>query len=266
MSFEQLPVPIPQWRDLLEILIVAFVIYRMLRFLVGTRALQIVFGLLVLAAIYLAAFLLKLSMITYILGVVFTYGALAALVVFQPELRQALARLGQTRVFRIFGAPGVPLTATEIAEAVERLSRSAAGAIIAVERDVRLDDYLESGTAMQATVSADLLATIFSPYSPLHDGAVIVRGDQIIGAGCILPLTQHPVSDKSLGTRHRAALGLSEETDALILVVSEETASISVAHQGHLRRQLSPDDVRMVLSGQVAPGAPMIESVSPPQT
>lgn len=266
MSFEQLPVPIPQWRDLLEILIVAFVIYRMLRFLVGTRALQIVFGLLVLAAIYLAAFLLKLSMITYILGVVFTYGALAALVVFQPELRQALARLGQTRVFRIFGAPGVPLTATEIAEAVERLSRSAAGAIIAVERDVRLDDYLESGTAMRATVSADLLATIFSPYSPLHDGAVIVRGDQIIGAGCILPLTQHPVSDKSLGTRHRAALGLSEETDALILVVSEETASISVAHQGQLRRQLSPDDVRMVLSGQVAPGAPMIESVSPPQT
>jgi len=117
-AFEQLPVPIPQWRDLLEILIVAFVIYRMLRFLVGTRALQIVFGLLVLAAIYLAAFLLKLSMITYILGVVFTYGALAALVVFQPELRQALARLGQTRVFRIFGAPGVPLTATEIAEAV----------------------------------------------------------------------------------------------------------------------------------------------------
>ena len=177
-----------------------------------------------------------------------------------------LARLGQTRVFRIFGAPGVPLTATEIAEAVERLSRSAAGAIIAVERDVRLDDYLESGTTMKATVSADLLATIFSPYSPLHDGAVIVRGDQIIGAGCILPLTQHPVSDKSLGTRHRAALGLSEETDALILVVSEETASISVAHQGQLRRQLSPDDVRMVLSGQVAPGAPMIESVSPPQT
>jgi diadenylate cyclase len=266
VSFEQLPVPVPQWRDLLEILIVAFVIYRMLRFLVGTRALQIVFGLLVLAAIYLAALLLKLSMITYILGVVFTYGALAALVVFQPELRQALARLGQTRVFRIFGASDTPLTATEIAEAVERLSRSAAGAIIAVERDVRLDDYLESGTSMQATVSADLLATIFSPYSPLHDGAVIVRGDQIIGAGCILPLTQYPVNDKSLGTRHRAALGLSEETDALVLVVSEETASVSMAHQGNLRRQLSSEQVRMLLAGQVAPGAPLIEPVSPPKT
>jgi diadenylate cyclase len=266
VSFEQLPVPVPQWRDLLEILLVAFVVYRMLRFLVGTRALQIVFGLLVLAAIYLAAFLLKLSMITYILGVVFTYGALAALVVFQPELRQALARLGQTRVFRIFGAPGVPLIATEIAEAVERLSRSAAGAIIAIEQDVHLDDYLESGTAMQATVSADLLATIFSPYSPLHDGAVIVRGDQIIGAGCILPLTQYPVSDKSLGTRHRAALGLSEETDALVLVVSEETASISLARQGRLRRQLSPDEVRTLLAGQSLPEPTPIESVSPRQT
>jgi diadenylate cyclase len=266
VPFEQLPVPAPQWRDLLEILIVAFVIYRMLRFLVGTRALQIVFGLLVLAAIYLAAFLLKLSMITYILGVVFTYGALAALIVFQPELRQALARLGQTRVFRIFGVAGMPLTATEIAEAVDRLSRSAAGAIIAVERDVRLDEYLDSGTLMQATVSADLLATIFSPYSPLHDGAVIVRGDQIIGAGCILPLTQYPVSDKSLGTRHRAALGLSEETDALVLVVSEETASISLAHQGQLHRQLTPEAIRMLLAGQIAPGAPLIEPVSPPQT
>ncbi len=249
MPLDQLPLPIPQWRDVLEILIVAYVIYRLLRFLVGTRALQILLGLLVLAVIYLAALLLKLSMITYLLGVVFTYGAFAALIVFQPELRQALARLGQSRVFRLFGATEQPMVAEEITEAVERLSRSATGAIIAIERDIRLDEYLESGTRMRATVSADLLATIFSPYSPLHDGAVLVRGDQIVGAGCILPLTQSPVTDRSLGTRHRAAMGLSEETDAIVLVVSEETAIVSLARGGILQRGLTTETIRVLLVG-----------------
>jgi diadenylate cyclase len=253
----QLPFPTPGWRDLLEILIVAYVIYVLLRVLVGTRALQIVFGLLVLAAIYLIAFLLKLSMITYLLGVVFTYGVFAALVVFQPELRQALARLGQSPVFRLFGATPGPAVGDEIAKAVERLSRSATGAIIAVEGEVRLDEYLESGTRMRATLSADLLATIFSPYSPLHDGAVLVRGGEIVGAGCILPLTQNPVSDRSLGTRHRAALGLSEETDALVLVVSEESAIISLARRGALERGLGPEQVAAVLGSRPAgQGAP----------
>jgi len=254
----QLPFPAPGWRDLLEILIVAYVLYALLRFLVGTRALQIVFGLLVLAVIYLAAFLLKLSMITYLLGVVFTYGVFAVLVVFQPELRQALARLGQSRVFRVFGGGPGPGVAEEIAEAVERLSRSATGAIIVVEREVRLDEYLETGSPMRATVSADLLATIFSPYSPLHDGAVLVRGDEIVGAGCILPLTQNPVSDRSLGTRHRAALGLSEETDALVFVVSEETANVSLARRGTLQRGLTAEQVLAALAsrGSLAVPAP----------
>ena len=250
MPLGQLPFPAPGWRDLLEILIVAYVLYALLRFLVGTRALQIVFGLLVLAVIYLAAFLLKLSMITYLLGVVFTYGVFAVLVVFQPELRQALARLGQSRVFRVFGGGPGPGVAEQIAEAVERLSRSATGAIIVVEREVRLDEYLDTGSPMRATVSADLLATIFSPYSPLHDGAVLVRGDEIVGAGCILPLTQNPVSDRSLGTRHRAALGLSEETDALVFVVSEETANVSLASRGTLMRGLTAEQVSAVLAGR----------------
>ena len=248
MPLGQLPFPSPGWRDLLEILIVAYVLYALLRFLVGTRALQIVFGLLVLAVIYLAAFLLKLSMITYLLGVVFTYGVFAVLVVFQPELRQALARLGQSRVFRVFGGGPGPGVAEQIAEAVERLSRSATGAIIVIEREVRLDEYLDTGSPMRAAVSADLLATIFSPYSPLHDGAVLVRGDEIVGAGCILPLTQNPVSDRSLGTRHRAALGLSEETDALVFVVSEETANVSLASRGTLQRGLTAEQVSAVLT------------------
>ena len=247
MPLEPLPFPTPGWRDALEILIVAYVIYALLRFLVGTRALQMVFGLLVLAIIYLAAFLLKLSMITYVLGVLFTYGVFAAVVVFQPELRHALARLGQTPVFRLFGVgPGAEV-ADEIGKAVERLSRSATGAIIAIERDVRLDAYLESGTRMRASVSADLLATIFSRYSPLHDGAVLVRGEEIVGAGCILPLTQNPIADRTLGTRHRAALGLSEETDAVVLVVSEESAIVSLARGGALERGLTAEQVAAAL-------------------
>jgi diadenylate cyclase len=262
MPLGQLPFPSPGWRDLLEVLIVAYVVYALLRFLVGTRALQMVFGLVLLAAIYLGAFLLKLTMITYLLGVVFTYGVFAAVVVFQPELRQALARLGQSPVFRVFGGGPAPAVASQLAEAAERLSRTATGAIIVVERGVRLDDYLETGTVMRANVSADLLATIFSPYSPLHDGAVLIRGDEIVGAGCILPLTQHPVADRSLGTRHRAALGLSEETDALVLVVSEETATVSVAQGGTLQRNLTAEQLSALLAGRPAgpPGSAVITS------
>ncbi len=261
MPLEQLPVPVPHWRDLIEILLVAVVLYRVLRFLVGTRALQIVFGLLALAGIYIAALLLKLTMIPYLLGIGFTYAPFAALVVFQPELRQSLARLGQTRLFRWFAVPGSSVAAGEIAEALARLSAAHVGAIVAVEQGARLDEYLESGKALQATVSADLLAAIFTPASPLHDGAVVVRGDQIVAAGCILPLTQSSRLDRSLGTRHRAALGLSEETDALVLVVSEETAAVSVARRGRLQRNLTPEQVRKLL-GEPLADAPVVAQVA----
>lgn len=227
---------IPSWRDVVQILIVAFVVYRALLFLVGTRALHILFGLLLLGLTYVVAVLLKFEMIVYLLGLVFTYGAFALLVVFQPELRSALARLGQARVMRFFYRGEALEVAEEVVEAVDRLSRAGTGAILAIEGEVGLGDYLESGTRISARVSADLLTTIFTPYSPLHDGAVLIRGDTIFGAGCILPLTQFPVEDKSLGTRHRAAIGLSEETDALVLVVSEETSAISVARRGALER------------------------------
>src|SRR5205807_168141 len=142
--------------------------------------------------------------------------------------------------------------AEQIAEAMDRLSRSGTGAIIAVEGDIGLEEFISSGVPMEAKVSADLLTTIFTPYSPLHDGAVLVRGDRIIGAGCVLPLTQFKVADKSLGTRHRAALGLSEETDATVFVVSEETSTISVASHGLLHRHLTPQQVRDLLSGAIA--------------
>lgn len=250
MSFGQLRFLIPDWYDVIQILIVAYVVYRLLMFLAGTRALQILVGITALGFIYFGALVLKLNMIATLLGVVFTYGAFAAIVVFQPELRHALARLGRTRVFTLLAGSSKRQVADEIAEAAGRLARNGTGAIIAIERDVSLDQFLETGTVMRATVSADLLATIFTPYSPLHDGAVVIRGDQIVAAGCVLPLTQFPVSDRSLGTRHRAALGLSDETDAIVIVVSEETSKISIAVRGMLRRGVTPDGVREELGGE----------------
>ncbi|HET7458218.1 MAG TPA: diadenylate cyclase CdaA, partial [Gemmatimonadaceae bacterium] len=208
----------PGWRDAVEIALVAYVLYRALLLIHGTRALQMLFGIGLLVVIYAIAWLAKLTMITYLLNLVFTYGAFAVLVIFQPELRQALAHLGQSPVSRLLRRMGDAEVAEEIADAVERLSRSGTGAIICLEHEVPLGDYLPSGSEMQAKVSADLLQTIFTPYSPLHDGAVIVRGDTIVGAGCILPLTQRVLADRSLGTRHRAALGMSEETDALVVI------------------------------------------------
>lgn len=239
------------WRDLLEVAIVAFALYRALLLLHGTRAVQMLIGIMVIVFVYVAAWVAKLTVILTILKFIFSFAPIAAVVLFAPELRAGLAHLGQSRVTRYFRRLNTSQVAEEVADAVERLSRSGIGAIIVVEREVSLGDFLQSGSEMQAKVSADLLTTIFTPYSPLHDGAVIIRGDTIVGAGCILPLSQARMDDRSLGTRHRAALGLSEETDALVIVVSEETATISVASMGELERPLTPMQVRDILSGRV---------------
>ncbi|MES2525029.1 MAG: diadenylate cyclase CdaA [Gemmatimonadota bacterium] len=239
------------WRDALEILLVAAVFYRVLLLVQGTRVLQMLGGVVALVLAYVIAWFLQLTMLTYLLGLVFSYGVFALLIIFQPEVRAALTQLGQAPVTRFFRRLDDGPIEDEIADAVERLSRSGIGAIIAVERDVPLGEYIESGSAMQAKLSADLLTTIFTPYSPLHDGAVIVRGETIIGAGCILPLSQAVVADRSFGTRHRAALGLSEESDAIVVVVSEETSSISVAQGGVLQQQLTMVQLRDLLAGRL---------------
>ncbi|HET7583433.1 MAG TPA: diadenylate cyclase CdaA [Gemmatimonadaceae bacterium] len=237
-------------RDVIEIVIVAYLVYRVLLLLHGTRAVQMLIGIVVLALTYALASLFRFTMLTTLLQYVFQYGAFALLIVFQPELRAALAHLGQTPVARFFRRMEVSEVAEEVADAIERLSRSGIGCIIAIEREIGLGDYVASGSEMNAKVSTDLLVTIFTPYSPLHDGAVLIRGDTIIGAGCILPLTQEAISDRSLGTRHRAALGLSEETDALVIVVSEESAIISVAQNGRLERGLSASQLRDLIAGR----------------
>jgi diadenylate cyclase len=248
----------PDLKDLLQIFLVAAVLYRLFLLVQRTRAMQMLLGLLVLGSVFLAADLFDLSLIRYLLAQLFQYGAIAALVVFQPELRSALARLGQSRMMRIFRRMEESKVVDEIVEAVERLSRSRIGAIIALEQEVGLEEYGDKGTPLEARVSADLLATIFTPYSPLHDGAVLIQGDQIRAAGAILPLTQYSVPDRSFGTRHRAALGLSEETDAVVIVVSEETARVSVARRGQIELDVGSERLREILEGTV-PEAPRIQ-------
>lgn len=244
------PLFVPSLKDLAQILLVAYLLYRGLRLLLGTRALHMVAGVLLLALVYVAARLLRFDLLVALLEAAFRFGALAAVVVFQPELRSVLARLGRNRFVRLVPALDVSEVAQAIAEAAGELARSKIGAIIAVEREVGLGEYAESGVELQARVSAPLLVTIFTPYSPLHDGAVIVRGDTIIAAAAILPLVQHDVPDRRLGTRHRAALGLSEETDALVVVVSEETGQISLAVRGRLLRPLDPEQLADLLAGR----------------
>lgn len=237
----------PRGADLVEIAIVGFLVYRLLLLLKRTRAMQMILGVGLLVGVYFLALLLQFELIRALLENLFQYGAIAMLVVFQPELRAALARLGQTRFFRSLVKIEGKQLVDQLVETVETLSRTRTGAIIALEREVGLDEYARTGSPLQAKVSAQLLTTIFTPYSPLHDGAVIISGDTILAAGAILPLTQTALADKSLGTRHRAAIGLSEETDALVIVVSEETARISVARAGRIELGVDGDRLRALL-------------------
>ena len=241
----------PGWVDLIEIVIVAALVYRILLLLQRTRAMQMILGVGLLGGVYVFARLLDFSLIRALLETLFQYGAIAALVVFQPELRAALARLGQSRMLKVFAKMEGRVVVDEIVEAVDGLSRAGTGAIIALENEMGLDEFASTGSEVEARVSAEMLTTIFTPHSPLHDGAVIIGGDIIRAAGAILPLTQTPLQDKSMGTRHRAALGLSEETDALVIVVSEETSRISVAQGGRMEVGVELDRLREMLEGSL---------------
>ena len=249
---------LPGVKDLIQIALVAIGFYYVLRLLARTRAIQMLIGVVLLAVVYIAARLLDLELVVVIMETLFEYGAIAALIVFQPELRSALARLGQSRMFRFFNRMEESEVVDELVEAIERLARGRIGAIVAIERAVGLEEYALTGTPVDAKVSAGIVSSIFAPYGPLHDGAVLIRGDTIIAAGVILPLTQFPVADKSLGTRHRAALGLSEETDALILVVSEETAQVSIADRGRLERDVDMDRLRHIIANVSSGGRTLL--------
>ncbi len=238
-------------RALVQIIIVTAGIYLILLRVARPRAFRILTGLLALVALYLIAWAARLEVIVYVLEIVFGYGAIAALVIFQPELRSGLARLGRSRLVHEVEHLEESELVAELTEAVERLARANIGAIIVLEREIGLDEYVGTGTRLEARVGADLLVSIFSPYGPLHDGAVLISGDTVFAAGVILPLTQFPVEDRSLGTRHRAAIGIAEETDAIAVVVSEESSQISLATRGRLERDVDVDALRLALTAVV---------------
>ena len=234
--------------DLLDIFLVAVLFYRLLILVKGTRSAQMYVGLLIIVLVALAAREFDLIAIRWIAESLKTVWLIAFVILFQPELRHALAQFGRTRYFRSFLRGDNYGVLGEVVRAVEALARDHHGALIALERNVGLRNFVETGTRIDAKVSAELLVTLFSPGSPLHDGAVILREDTVLAASCILPLSANPRSALALGTRHRAALGLSEESDAAVIVISEETGSISVAYRGVLKQRLNEGELRSELS------------------
>lgn len=234
------------WRPVLEILFIWGLLYWIIRFFQGTRAVQVLVGLLVLAVIFNIAKVLELYTINWVLTKLFAVGVVAFLIIFQPELRRALARMGQNTLFGAFLKKGG--TIDEVVQASEYLSRSKIGALVAIEREVGLKNYIESGLILDAKVSAEILITLFFPNAPTHDGGVIIQGERVAASGSLFPLSQDPHLSRALGTRHRAAVGLTEETDAVAVVVSEETGAISVSVYGKLTRNLDGEELRRVLT------------------
>src|SRR5215471_1003005 len=235
------------WRDGLEILILTVGIYSVFRFVRGTRGAPVVTGfLLVLLALVFVSFLLKLDVLRYLLSAFSAFFVLAVLVIFQPELRRMLAELGNLPLFATAHEQRENIEV--IIKTVERLSEVRIGALIAIEQSIQLQEAVESGIPVDCEATPEMLETIFFPNNAIHDGGVIMKGDRIAFAACIFPLTRRQDLNKSLGTRHRAAIGLSEETDAVVVVVSEETGAISHAYKGHLVRNVSLEELRAFLT------------------
>lgn len=251
------------WRDIVDILLVAYIIYQLITLVRRTRAAQLLRGIVVLLIAYFLARELDLKTMNFILENVLSFGLLALVVVFQPELRRALESVGRSKVI-----PGLSLftgnmssreserwnrACVEISDACEKMSKDMTGALIVVERGTVLDEVIRTGTVLDSDVSAELLETIFYKGSPLHDGAVIVREGRIVAAGCLLPVSQRSNIDKDMGTRHRAALGMSESSDAIIIVVSEETGTVSLAKDGVIKRRFDRAGLFRELSGEIIP-------------
>lgn len=246
-----------QLSDFLDIAIMAFVFFKVLTLVQSTKAASLLKGLLVFFAALFASSILHLNGINFILSGMVDMGVLAVIILFQPELRRILEQVGSRR-FMAF------LTHTEIGSAVEKtiaqtvlacteMSQSRTGALIVFEREMLLDDMVRSGTVLDASVSSELLKNIFFVKAPMHDGAVIVRNGRILGAGCMLPLSKNVNLSRDLGMRHRAGIGMSENSDAVVVIVSEETGSISVAIGGMLKRHLKPETLENLLRNELLP-------------
>jgi len=246
-----------RWRDAVDILLVAALIYRVLTLFRGTRAVQITIGLGVLAGAAMGARALELTSLGWLLDHFWSFWVVALIVVFQPELRRALGWIGQGRLLQglIGNSAQGARVADEVVRATESLASRRIGALIVLERATGLRQYAELGVALDALVSADLLMSVFLPYSPLHDGAVFIQGERVVAAGCFLPLSRNTQIGRALGTRHRAALGIAEETDAIALVASEETGGLSLAVAGRIEAVEDADALRRRLNELMGLGA-----------
>lgn len=233
------------WWDVLDIVIVSFLIYEVLKLIRGTRAVQMALGAGVFVALFYGSRFSHLETVNWIIRNMAGYVVFAVIVLFQTDIRRALAHLGRAPFFRYLAkAESAEESIEELVVATGMLAAQRIGAIIAIEREIGLRSYAEGGIPLDAVLTYDLLLSIFQPKSPLHDGAVIVQGDRIAAAACFLPLTVNPRLSKELGSRHRAAIGLTEENDAIAIVVSEETGKVSVVVDGQIERGLTPDALR----------------------
>ena len=245
--------------DVIDILIVAYLLYRLLGFIKETRAQQLFRGVLLIVAFFLISEVFNLSLLNWLFTRLITIGLLAVVILFQPEIRRGLEQIGRRGVlswqFRDMGKEEMYAAVHKIVDAVDDFSSTQTGALMAIERETMLSDISESGVIVDAEISVRLLGNLFYEGSPLHDGAVIIRGDRVHAASCVLPLTERQNIGKNLGTRHRAALGLSEVSDAFVIVVSEETGAISVAQNGEFRRFLDLKTLEKMLLDIYLPSA-----------
>lgn len=232
------------WVAVLDIAIVSYLIYKLLQLIRGSRAFQMVVGTLVLVVFFFASQWAELSAVNWVLQKSLAYIGIAVIVLYQQELRKGLAAIGQAPLFRFLNPSASPSTLDEVAFTVRSLAQRRMGALIVLERNVGLRGYVEGGIPLDAVVNYDLLLSIFNPKSPLHDGAVIVQGDRIAAAACFLPISINPQLSKDLGTRHRAAIGITEDTDAVAIVVSEETGKLSLVEDGAILFDLDMDSFR----------------------
>jgi diadenylate cyclase len=236
--------------DFIDIALVTFIIYRFLLLMRGTRGVQMTFGIVMLLLFYGVTRFYKLASVQWLLSNVLTYIVFAIIVLYQNEIRRGLTGIGKTSIWarqRRRSTEGFE----EIVLAATTLASKKIGALVVMERDIGLRNYVESGIALDAVLTYDLLVTIFSPNTPMHDGAVIVHRNRILAAGCFLPLTLDPYLSKELGTRHRAAIGVTEETDAVAVIVSEETGTISLALDGRITRDLDSAGLRIALRNAI---------------
>jgi diadenylate cyclase len=240
--------------QIIDILLVTYVIYKLIMIIRGTKAVQLLKGISVIIVVWFLSSSFDLRTMSWLMDKVITYGLLAIIIIFQPELRRALEQLGRGRFFSRTGIPEEEETEKTIAAIVKStnyMSKRRIGAIISIERETGLSEYVETGIPIQAHLTSELLTNIFVPNTPLHDGAVIIKQSQVFAAGCYLPLTESPFVSKELGTRHRAALGISEVTDAITVIVSEETGTISLTKNGEIYRNLDEESLRNLLNAEL---------------